>query len=178
VARFFAGKSPAYTFDINLVSTNELQFNLRTIDSPNLAQNLAALDYPSIRNITYNLASNNVFGYCTSPSSPNATFTCITGSFNPNDYLSFNLTDLRSNTTSHLRAIDKQWAFSDDSPSALIEDEYGAEVLKTNTQNPKDCTQMKICAAKEAGPDLTVPIGLFLIRQVDFALKCTKPTPP
>jgi hypothetical protein len=178
VAHFFAGKSPAYTFDIDKVATNEWQFNLRTIDSPNLAQNLSALDYPSIRNITYNLVSNNVFGYCTSPSSPNATSTCITGSFNPNNYLSFNLTDLRSNTTSYLHAVDKQWTSSDNPPGALIVDEHGVEVLKTNTKKRGDCTQFKICAAQGSGPDITVPIGLFLIRLIDYALVCTKPSDP
>lgn len=173
MAHFFAGQSPTYTYELNSVSTNEWQFNLWTIDSTTLAQNLSALDYPSIRSITYNFVNNTVLGYCTPPSSSDTIFACITGSFNPNNYLSFNLTDLRSNTTSHLSAVDKQWVFGDGAPNALIRDEYGAEVLKTDITKRGDCTQLKMCAAKQAGPDLIVPTGFFLLQQVDFALKCT-----
>jgi len=174
VAHFLAGNSPAYTLELSDLSLSEWQFNLQTIDSPNLAQNLSAPDYPFIRNITYDITHNNVSANCTSPSSPNTTFACITGSFTQNVYLSFNLTDLRYNTTSYIHAIDRQWD-TEGPPSALLEDQNGAEVLKTDTTKSGDCTQLKICAAEEAGAGLTVPVGLFLIQQIATAERCTKP---
>jgi hypothetical protein len=174
-AQYLQGISPAYTFVIFQSSADEWQFNLRTIDSPDLAQSSSATAYPSIQRITYNFVNNTIIGDCTSPSSNNTTFPqCVTGSFNAGDFLSFDLIDLRANTTTNLRAIDKEWTFNgDDAPNVLLRDQDGVEMLKTDVTKQGDCTQLKVCAAKEAGPELIVPVGLLLMHQMDHATRCT-----
>jgi hypothetical protein len=153
IASYFQGNTPLYAYDIFQASADEWSFNIRTIYSQDLANNRSSSLYPSISNITYNFVDNSVSGNCTSPSS-NTTSTCIEGYFNPNNYLSFNLTDLRSSSTAYIRAVDKQWAFDDDAPSVLLKDSSGAQ---------------------DNGPSITVPMGLILIRQMDYAIYCTTP---
>jgi hypothetical protein len=116
-----------------------------------------------------------VSGNCTSPS--NKTFTCLEGSFNFYDYLSFNLTDLRSNSANYIHAVRKKWAFYDDAPSVVLKDSSGAQVLRTAGTRMGDCTQLKLCATQNNGASITVPIGLILIRQMDYAIYCTTPQP-
>jgi len=171
-ARFFQGALPAYTYDLFQSSADDWSFNLRTIDAPDLNQ--SAPEYPSISNITYDFRDFTVSGNCTSPPS-NATTQCISGSFNPNNFLSFSLHDLRTNATSNLRAVDKQWAFSNDAPSFILKDDSGAEVLRTDVTKYGDCTQLKICAAQDTGPGIIVPLALILIRQSEYAVICTSP---
>lgn len=109
---------------------------------------------------------------CISPPSAEAT-QCISGTFNPNNFLSFKFHDLRSNATSNLRAVDKQWAFSKDAPSVLLKDDSGTEILKTDVTKYRDCTQLKICAGQDSGPGIIVPLAVILIRQSEYAIKCT-----
>lgn len=117
-------------------------------------------------------------GNCTSFSS-NTISTCIEGLFNPNDYLSFNLTDLRANSTTSLRAVDKQWTSDHGPPNVLLKDSSGAQVIRIdvikNNNNKGNCTQLKVCAVHNNGPSITVPIGLILIQRVSYAVNC--PTP-
>jgi len=96
------------------------------------------------------------------------------GSFNPNDYLSFTLKDLRSNSTTDIRAVDKQWAFDDSAPSVLLKDGSGGQVIRTDVTNKDDCTRLKVCVAQDNGAGITVPMGLILIRQMDYAIYCTQ----
>jgi hypothetical protein len=175
VASYFQGNTLLYTYDIFQTSADLWAFNIRTIDSPDLAQNQSALLYPSISKITYNFIDNTVSGNCTSPS--NETFTCLEGSFNFYDCLSFNLTDLRSNSATYIRAVHKKWAFYDDAPSVVLKDSSCAQVLRTAGTRMGDCTELKLCAAQNNGASVTVPIGLILIRQMDYAIYCTTPQP-
>jgi hypothetical protein len=174
-ASYFQGNTPLYTYDIFQSSADLWSFNIRTIDSPDLAQNQSSPLYPSISNITYDFVDDSVLGNCTSPSS-NTTSTCIKGFFNPNNYLSFNITDLRTNLTANIRAVDKQWAFDNDAPSVLLKDSSGVEVIRTDVTKKGDCTQLKVCAAQQNGGSIIVPIGLILIRQMDYAVSCTTPS--
>lgn len=176
LALYFQGNTPLYTYDIFQSSADLWSFDIRTIDSPDLARNQSALLYPSITKVTYNFIDNSVSGNCHSRYS-NTTSLCIIGSFNPNDYLSFNLTDLRSNLTTYIRAVDKQWAFYHRPPSVLLKDSNGALVLRTDITKLGDCTQLKVCAAQNNGAGITVPIGLILIRHIDYAIYCTTPPP-
>lgn len=91
--------------------------------------------------------------------------------------MSFSLNDLRTDTTSHMRAVDRQWSFQDDAPSVLFRDDHSVEVMRTDVTKPRDCRQLKVCIAKDAGPDIIFPIGLLLIRQSDYAIHCTEPKP-
>lgn len=179
VAYFFTGKTQVYSYEMLTSITSSIdipniwQFALRTVDSKDLAHNLSAPNYPVIHNITYTLSSNTVAATCTSPTSPNTTFPCFGGVFNPNNYLTFNITNLRSNETSSLHAIDSQWTFEDAPPSAVLEDRNGNQVLRTDAEKPGDCTQLKLCAAQEDGQDVVIPIGLFFIKQIIHATTCT-----
>ena len=174
-AQYFLGKEPIYTYDIFQQSANDWTFNIRTLDSPTLANNQSDPIYPSVSNITYNFVDNTVSANCTSPNA-NATFRCVDGSFNPNDYLSFKISDLRDNSTTNLNAVDKQWAVGDDAPSVILKDESGVEVIRTDVTNPSTCTQLKVCAGRSSGADIVVPIGLILTRQADYAVECTTPS--
>jgi hypothetical protein len=98
------------------------------------------------------------------------------GSFNPNNYLSFNLTDLRSNSTTNLLAVDKEWAFGNSAPNVILKDSNGAEVIRTDVTKKGDCTQLKVCAARDSGASIMAPIGLILLRQIDFSISCTTPS--
>jgi hypothetical protein len=131
-----------------------------------------------ISNITYNFVTYSVSGTCTSPSS-NSTAPCIEGSFNPGNYLSFDFRDLRTNTSTTLQAVDKEWTFTNDAPSVLLKNTSGAEVIRTDVTKPGKfgCTYLKVCAGQDAGPQIIVPIGLILIRQMDYAIECTTPKP-
>jgi len=175
IASYFQGYTPLYSYDIFQSSADQWSFNIRTINSPDLAQNHSAPLYPSISNITYDFIYNTVSANCTFPSS-NTTSTCVTGSFNPNNYLSFNLTDLRSNSTTYLHAVDKEWAFGDDAPSVILKDSNGVEVIRTDVTKKGDCTQLKLCAAQDSGAGITVPVGLILMRQMDYSVYCTTPS--
>lgn len=156
-------------------STNLLSFGIRSIDSQDLAHNPSASMYPSISNITYDFVDNSVSANCTSPLS-NTTSACIMGAFNLNDYISFNLTDLRSNTTTSLHAVNKIWVSHEEAPSALLKDNDGAEVIRTDVTKNGDCTQLKVCAAQDNGVGITIPIGLILARQMEYAMSCTAPS--
>jgi hypothetical protein len=161
---------PAYTYEVFQSSTDSWSFNLLSVDAPNLNQ--SSPDYPSISNVTYNFKDFTVSGMCTSLSSAE-TIQCISGTFNPNNFLSFSLYDLQSNATLNLRAVDKEWAFSEEAPSVLLKDDSGTEILKTDVTKYRDCTQLKICARQDSGPGIIVPLAPILIRQSEYAIKCT-----
>lgn len=100
--------------------------------------------------------------------------TCIEGLFNPNNSLSLNLTDLRTNTTTKLRAVDNQWTFTAYAPSVVLRDsDSGMEVIRTDVTKKNDCTQLKVCAVQNNGADIVVPIGLIFIQQMGYASYCT-----
>jgi len=175
-ATYFRGNTSLYTYDTFQSSANLWSFDMRTINSPDLAQNQSSTLYPSISKITYNFVDHTILGSCTSPSS-NMTSTCFRGSFNLNNYLSFKLMDLRSNSTIGIRAVDKKWTFYDSAPSVLLIDGDGGQILRTDVTKSGDCTQLKVCAAHDNGISITVPIGMILLRQMEYAIHCTTPKP-
>ena len=56
-------------------------------------------------------------------------------------------------------------------------DEVGAQILRTDMTKKGDCTQLKVCAARDNGTGIIVPMGLILIKQMDHAIYCTTPEP-
>lgn len=58
----------------------------------------------------------------------------------------------------------------------LLKDSSGVEVIRTDVTKKGDCTQLKVCAAQQNGGSIIVPIGLILIRQMDYAVSCTTPS--
>ncbi|KIM82409.1 hypothetical protein PILCRDRAFT_820243 [Piloderma croceum F 1598] len=174
IASYFQGNTALYSYEMLQSSADLWSFGIRSIDSPDLAQNQTASLYPSISNITYNFTDDSVSGNCSSSPSNVTTTTCIEGFFNPNNSLSFNLTDLRTNTTTELRAVDKQWTFTDYAPSVVLRDsDSGTEVIRTDVTKKNDCTQLKVCAVQNNGADIVVPIGLIFIQQMGYASYCT-----
>lgn len=91
--------------------------------------------------------------------------------------MSFSLSDLITNTTSNIRAVDKEWTFKKDAPSVLFRDDNGVEVLRTDVTKYRDCRQLKVCVAEDVGPDVIFPVGLLLVYQSDYAITCTQPEP-
>lgn len=89
--------------------------------------------------------------------------------------MSFSLNDARTNTTSNMQAVDKDWQFKNDAPSVLLRDENGEEVVRTDVTKLHNCRQLKVCVAKTSGPGGIFPIGLLLISQSDYAIECTTP---
>lgn len=173
--RYFAGHDPLYTYDIFQSSADIWSLNIRTIDSPELTNNMSSPLYPSISNITYNFVDDTLSANCTSQNS-NTTISCIHGTFTTDGLLSFNLTDTRSNISSNLRSANKQWTFDGYAPSVVLNDaSTGQEIVATAVENSNDCTQLKVCAAKTNGPDISIPLGIILTRQMDYAISCTTP---
>ncbi|KDQ60507.1 hypothetical protein JAAARDRAFT_32919 [Jaapia argillacea MUCL 33604] len=176
VAHYFIGNSPVYTYQLVRQPSNFLNFSLQTIDSSSLATNFSSLGYPSIQSIAYDFVSKTIVGNCTSTAAaPNSTFPCLSGSFYPsNNYLSFNLTDFRANSSTapiYLRAVDKNWFFSEEPPRVVLKDGDGMTVLETDVAS--QCTALKLCMrSRGAGPETIVPVALVLWKQMDFASYC------
>ncbi|KDQ60508.1 hypothetical protein JAAARDRAFT_191883 [Jaapia argillacea MUCL 33604] len=176
VAHYFMDGSPMYTYQLDRQPSNFLNFSLQTIDSSSLATNLSSPEYPSIQSIAYEFVNKTIAGNCTSTTiAPNSTIPCLSGSFYPsNNYLSFNITDSRANSSNqpiYLRGTDKEWFFSEDPPRLVLEGGSGTTVLETDVAS--QCTLLKVCMGRrDAGPETIVPIALVLWKQIDFASYC------
>jgi len=202
VARFYQqGSSQSlFTYDVNSNSNADFwTFQLREFDT---AQSLIPLNlYPTLQDVQYDFINDTITGNCTVPAAPGSSITnstsCTSGTFNPNNWLSFNLTSSiplndttvpAPSTTTFLQAVDKQWAFTNDAPSLILDTVNPATsalqqaVLQTAVTKRGDCTQLKVCIAgisgRESslvGAEVMAPLGLILIRQADYATECTTP---
>ncbi|THH33628.1 hypothetical protein EUX98_g499 [Antrodiella citrinella] len=205
VVHFYSGKSlhatPLFTYIINSNSDSDLwTFELREFDD---AQDQIPLDYyPTLQSVQYDFLNDTLTGNCTTPVAPGSSITnstaCMIGTYNPNDWLSFNITsniplnDTTSGspvpfTTTTLRTVDRQWSFSNDVPSLILRtvdpltNTLQREVLRTAVAKATDCTQLKVCLAGTGttgglvGAEVLVPLGLVMIRQADYARTCGDP---
>lgn len=194
-----------YTYAISDSEDSDIWgFNLREwdMDQAQIPQKL----YPTLQQISYNFLNTTVSGNCTTPVAPGSSSTnitsCLSGTFNPDNYLSFSLTSkvpLNTTTTNEtsslpsvttqLRIIDKEWAFSDDAPSLILKrvdpatNQYQEIVLRTAVTHPSDCTKLKVCINGVSGRDggavgaeIMAPLGLIMLRQADYAIECTTPS--
>jgi hypothetical protein len=135
------------------------------------------------QNISYEL-SNNTFSAICAPS-PNANgeaaIPCLEGSFNPKGYLSFTITDIATNATTQLEAIDSYWDFSktNDAPNFILKEvqadgHLGSISIESAVTKPQDCSSLKVCIADDED-ELFVPIGLILMQQDAYSRTCTTP---
>lgn len=125
---------------------------------------------PTILSVDYDLVRNNFSAYCNPTPSWNTSSPCAIGSFDIDDHFTFNITDLRDgNSTKVLRAVDQLWDYHGQAPSVLLKDQNGLEILRTSVTKKSDCRKLKVCAATTDGLDVTVPIGLMLKAQADYA---------
>jgi hypothetical protein len=138
--------------------------------------------YPLAWRLSYDFVNNTLSANCaTDPNSPtNATTPCMQGSFNPGSFFSFSINDTRTNTVSNLRAVDKDWAFSNDAPSFILrdvqpDDTLGDIAVRTAVTQKGNCTALKLCLARPTGMDMLAPLGLALLRQDGYAKLCTTP---
>ncbi|KAH8103628.1 hypothetical protein BXZ70DRAFT_926691 [Cristinia sonorae] len=199
IAHFYSkgDVKPLFSYSVNDDSSSDLwTFQLREFDSPQ--GSIPLQQYPTLQQVRYDFINHTVMGNCTTLISPGSSATnstsCTSGTFNPYDWLSFNLTSsvpLNNSisrlppTTAHLGIIDKEWAFSNDAPSLILQttpDPQQLPVLRTAVTKRSDCTQLKVCLAgvdgREGGvvgAEVLVPLGLILIRQSDYATFCTTP---
>lgn len=189
-----------YTYEIaNPGGADSWTFGLRSWDT---SQSSIPLNmYPTLQGVAYNFANKTVSGNCTVPDSTNSnnttTLNCMSGTFDPNNVLSFLLTSAIplnntsnatsvSSTTSLLRAVDKQWSFDDDAPSLILREIDNSTnisqeiVLRTAVTKRSDCTELKVCLAgtgkasgSVVGAEVMAPLGLIMMSQADYALECT-----
>lgn len=202
VAHFYQGNSnPQLLFTYGLGDSSDADlwtFQLREFD---MAQSLIPLDlYPTLQRVQYDFINDTLTGNCTVPVTPGNSTTnstsCMTGTFNPNNWLSFNLTSqiyLNDTTTfplssSVLRTVDKEWAFTNDAPSLILNtvdpltDALQPQtILRTAVTKRGDCTQLKVCLAGTGRPggllgaEILAPLGLMMLRQADYSIQCTTP---
>ncbi|KZV99158.1 hypothetical protein EXIGLDRAFT_259623 [Exidia glandulosa HHB12029] len=189
VARFYVGNgaAPLFTYDLDQTNSDAWTFHFRTFDAPE--DSLPPAFVPVLRAVTYNFVDNTLNGTCT-VSGGNDTL-CMTGTFNPGNFLSFDLNYNITGTPVHApsRAFDKQWAFSDDAPSLILrsveaDNSLGDVILRTAVTKRSDCTQLKVCVdglsgqgdAAAVGPEVMAPLGLMLARQGDYGIQCTTPS--
>ncbi|THH33627.1 hypothetical protein EUX98_g498 [Antrodiella citrinella] len=205
VVHFYSGKSlhatPLFTYIINSDSDSDLwTFELREFDN---AQDQIPLDYyPTLQSVQYDFLNDTLTGNCTTPVAPGSSITnsttCMTGTYNPNDWLSFNISSnipLNNTvsgspvppTTAVLRTVDKQWTYDNDAPSLILKtvdpltNSLQRQVLCTAVGWAADCTQLKVCLAGTGTPggligaEVLAPLGLVMIRQGDHAATCGQP---
>ncbi|PSS37037.1 hypothetical protein PHLCEN_2v1076 [Hermanssonia centrifuga] len=210
VAYFYLNPSQEQVFTYEIANPGDADIWTFSLRDWNTDQGAIPLDaYPTLQQVTYDFVDDSLSGNCTVPTSSAAansttlTSPCMTGTFDPGNVLSFNITSsvplnntLASNTTSAatpsstssvLRAQDKGWTFSDDAPSLILRlvdplhDTLGPIVLRTAVTRPHDSTELKVCLAgvqggNEVGAQVMAPLGLILMRQADYALYATRPS--
>ncbi|TCD66651.1 hypothetical protein EIP91_001069 [Steccherinum ochraceum] len=135
VAHFYqtGNPRPLFTYSVNNGGDPDFwTFQLREFDQP---RTMIPGDLDStLQHIQYNFINETVTGNCTVPVASGSSITnstaCVSGTFNPNDWLSFNLTShvpLTDTTTpvpastALLRTVDKQWSFTTDAPSLILD---------------------------------------------------------
>ncbi|TCD66645.1 hypothetical protein EIP91_001062 [Steccherinum ochraceum] len=200
IAHFYqTGSSQSlFSFSVNSDSSSDLwTFHFRELDAP---QTTTAADrIPSLQRVDYDFVNDTLTGTCTTSASSNSSMAvstpCVSGSFNPTDWLSFTLASNVTlvNSTSpasprniFLRTVDQEWSFSNDAPSLILDtvdpnlNTLGQTVLRTAVTKRGDCTQLKVCLngidgvdGSVVGAEVMAPLGLILIRQADYALQCT-----
>ncbi|KAH8106304.1 hypothetical protein BXZ70DRAFT_431326 [Cristinia sonorae] len=192
-----------FTYDVNDgTDTNLFMFSLRQFDTP---QSLIPVNqYPTLQHIQYDFLDTTLSGDCTVSTfagSFNTTNSpCMTGTYNPNEWLSFNITSSvplngtdpstpvpSSNTL--LRTVDKEWSLSDLIAPALIlrtvdpltDQLTDQTVLRTAVTKRGDCSLLKVCLAgmthsgSLVGAEVLAPLGFIMFREVDHARVCTLP---
>lgn len=131
------------------------------------------------------------------------TNSCVTGTFEQGtkDFF-FNVTSTiplnnTSNasatepTTSYLGIRDSPWYVAGSPPALILREQDGIDgaldniVLRTAVVKPHDCTELKVCIAgvkgREGGPvmaEVLGPLGVLLMRQVDYGVECSQPVDP
>ena len=193
-----------FTYDVNSNSDSDLwTFALREFD---VSQSVIPLYmYPTLQSVHYDFINDTLNGNCTLPVAPGASITnsteCMTGTFNPGNWLSFNTSStVPLNTTlssdplprfvrTWTRAVDKEWFFGQDQPPSFIlktvdplTDTLLQTVVRTAVIKPGDCTQLKVCIGGTGQPgglvgaEVMAPLGLLMINQADYAYACTTPS--
>ena len=205
VAYFYQQGNPnaLFTYEIANPDDDDLwTFTLRNWDTQ---QSSIPLDfYPTLQYVQYEFINDTMNGNCTVPTAPGSANTtslaCMTGMFDPGNFLHLNMTSAvplnntanasaTPSTTVSLRAMDKQWSFSDDAPSLILRQTDSVFsrlqelVLRTAVTKQSDCTELKVCLAgtgsgpgSVVGAEVMAPLGLILMRQADYALECTQPS--
>jgi len=137
--------------------------------------------FPSVQDISYQLANQTLSGSCATDLPPNALTPCMEGSFEEEGYLSFTINNTLIHTVTDLRAVDKFWVPSnpvDDAPGFILKEveadnSLGQIMLRTAVTKPGQCGFLKLCA--ETDVNLLAAVGLTLLRQNEYATVCTTP---
>jgi hypothetical protein len=126
---------------------------------------------PDILGITY--SEQEISAYC--DDGP-----CAFGNYSAKPYLAFKLQDSRTGAITQLRAVDKEWEYNNDAPSAVIHFQtpngLGGIALQSAVTQRNRCDVLKICLSSRT-PDFTTlaPVGVLLLAQNIYAEYCTQP---
>jgi hypothetical protein len=156
--------SNIWTFDLGAASFND--------DSPKF--------YPPVRSIAYDLNKSTMSATCMNIGSKVA-FPCMWGHFDRDYYFSMSLNDTRTNTVTKLRAVDREWYYSDDAPSFTLNNvapdgQLGDMVMQSAVTKRSHCELLKVCLSKGApGLEILAPLGLVLWAEDRYTSYCTTP---
>ncbi|GJF00482.1 hypothetical protein PsYK624_167700 [Phanerochaete sordida] len=198
-----SARSPTQLFTLTLTDFDSENW-LLNLTAWNAPQASIPLDfYPTLHAVRYNLTASTLAGNCTlrtgADTPGTTTAPCMSGTFDSGDHLAFTIssdvplnTTLAAsyppapNTTTHLAIPDVGWSFGQ--PAVRLEavqpdGELGQLVLATTVTRPHDVTQLKVCVAGPPGrpaaavqPEVLAPLGLILMRQINYAVVATQPT--
>lgn len=180
------GGAPLFSYDLDQIDVDVWTFAFRAFDAPE--ESIPPAFMPALRSIAYNFVDFSVNGTCATPGG-NDTL-CVTGTFDPGNFMSFDLFANTTGTRVHApsRIADREWAFRDDAPSLILrtvegDGTLGDTIMRTAVTKKGDCTKLKICVdgdseddASAVGASVLVPLGLILARQGDYAIHCTTPS--
>jgi hypothetical protein len=169
-----------YSLSKDDIASNLWHFNLHRVEP-----HAPVAVYPTVWNVSYQLVNNTVSANCAmGPEIPaSATAECMHGTFDPGRRLAFSLSDTRipTNMTTKLRAIEDDWLFYKGAPRFILREvplnhpnELGDIMVQTVVTRPGRCRSLKVCLAREVGLEMITPLGLALLKQNDYAHKCTK----
>jgi len=104
---------------------------------------------------------------------------CAFGNYSTQDYLTFDLLDLRTSVITRLHAADKEWEFNDDAPSVVLlhVQPSGDKLIALQTAVTKQnfCSTLKICTSASTPNFATLaPIGVILMAQQRYTNYCAQ----
>ena len=129
---------------------------------------------PNISAVTYDVQKQAVSATC-------AKGLCAFGNYSTAPYLSFTLQNSSTGVITQLRAVNKQWKFSNDAPSVVLRypdsgDKPGGIALQSAVTQRDHCETLKVCLSSRT-PDFATlaPLGVLLMAQQTYAEYCLQP---
>jgi len=182
---FYYPETPESTAKIHYfdyVMTNDPNATTQTLSFAGaVSQGVVPADLqPNIQSVS--IVSNSISAQCaTTVNSTTVPVPCMTGTYQISPYLNFTLQD--SGNTTYLRAVDREYQFSDDAPSFVLRysssdprQPLGGIAIQTAVTERNRCNVLKVClGSRKLGFDILAPLGVAFISQNNYAAYCTQP---